>query len=232
MNPRILLFTLLAAPLLAQNGFPWQNESLHYNINWQSGLSLGDANLSAHRTERGWIFDATVNAGIPGFSIDDKYHSAATLELCSTELLRDQTHAGRKSAERTVFDQKAGTAERMTLVPDGGAKPGKSNFDIPSCARDALAYLYYAREELGQGRMPAAQDVYFGSAYAARMDYTGAQNITVSGKTSVTDHLAVSVKGPKSNFGFEVFYARDAARTPLRVLVPVAIGKFTLELAP
>jgi hypothetical protein len=230
MNPRILLFTLLAAPLLAQNGFPWQNESLHYSIEWQSGLSLGDASLTAQRTEKGWNFDATVSAGVPGFAIDDKYHSAATLDLCSTEFTRDQNHAGKKSRERTTFDQKAGTAERVTLFPDGGAKPGKSNFDIPTCARDALAYLYYAREELGQGRMPAAQDVYFGSAYALRMDYTGAQDITVAGKSAVTDHLAVSEKGPKSNFGFEVFYARDAARTPLEILPPLSLGRFTLEL--
>ena len=230
MTPRFFVFVLLAAPLAAQNGFPWQNESLHYNIAWQSGLGLGDATISAQRTETGWIFDASINAGVPGFSIEDKYHSSATQELCSTELVRDQNHAGRRNKERTAFDQKAGSAERTTLIPDGGTLPGKSSFEIPSCARDALTYLYYAREELGQGRMPAAQDVYFGSAYAVHMDYTGSQTIPVAGKPALTDHIVVSVRGPKSDFSFEIFYARDAARTPLEVLVPLSLGKFTLEL--
>jgi len=230
MISRIFVFTLFLAPLAAQNGFPWQNESLHYTIEWQSGLSLGDAYLAAHRTEKGWDFQADVTAGVPGFDLKDRYTSTDTLDLCSTEFTRDQNHAGRQTKERIAFDQKAGTAERTTVIPDGGAAPGRSTFDIPSCARDALAYLYYGREELGQGRMPAAQDIYFGSAYAVRMDYTGSQNITVADKPTLTDHIVVSVKGPRSDFSFEVFYARDAARTPLQVLVPLPVGKFRLEL--
>ena len=68
---------------------------------------------------------------------------------------------------------------------------------------------------MGQGRVPPAQQVFFGSAYAVRMDYTGAQDITVGDKPAVTDHVMVSVKGPKADFSFEIFFARDAARTPL-----------------
>lgn len=221
---------LFAVPLLAQNGFPWQNESLHYNIQWQSGLGLGDASLTAHRSEKGWGFEAAVTAGFPGFNIQDHYRSTTTLELCSNELTRDQNHAGRKYSERTTFDQSAGTAERVTLFPDGGAKPGKSNFDIPSCARDAVAYLYYAREELGQGRMPAGQTVYFGSPYSVQMNYTGAQDIKSGGKPTTTDHVTVSVRGPKSDFSFDVFYARDPARTPLEIVIPIAAGKVDLVL--
>jgi len=52
------------------------------------------------------------------------------------------------------------------------------------------------------------------------MDYTGAQTIAVSDKPTVTDHLVVNVKGPKSSFSFEMFFARDAARTPLLIRVP------------
>ena len=66
-------------------------------------------------------------------------------------------------------------------------------------------YVYYARRELGQGSVPQAQDVYFGGPYSVKMDYTGAQNITVAGKSTVTDHVVVTVKGPKSDFSFEVF---------------------------
>ena len=62
------------------------------------------------------------------------------------------------------------------------------------------------------------------------MVYTGAMDIPVAGKPTVTDHLDVSVKGPASDFKFEIFYARDAARTPLLIKIPVSIGTVSLEL--
>ena len=93
-----------------------------------------------------------------------------------------------------------------------------------------MAFLYFARRELGQGRVAPPQQVFFGSAYSVRMDYTGAQTITVSDKPSVTDHLVVHVKGPKSDFSFEMFFARDAARTPLLIRVPLSVGTFSMEL--
>jgi len=63
-----------------------------------------------------------------------------------------------------------------------------------------------------------------------KMDYTGAQDVPVKGKPVVTDHVNVSVKGPASDFSFEIFYARDAARTPLLIKIPVSIGTVSLEL--
>jgi hypothetical protein len=223
-----LLFVAAVCP--AQTGFPWQSETLRYSINWQSGLSLGEASLSAHKAEKGWELEATVNAGVPGFSIADRVHSLTSAGLCSDELQRDFSHAGKKTSEKTTFDQKAGSAERKTLFPDGGTVPGRSTFDIPSCARDALAFLYYSRMELGQGRVTPPQKVWMGSEYTVKTDYTGAQNIVVNKKSTVTDHIVVAVKGPKSDFTFEVFYARDAARTPLQIKIPLAVGAFTLEL--
>jgi hypothetical protein len=107
---------------------------------------------------------------------------------------------------------------------------GKSEMDLPECARDALAFSYFARRELGQGRVPPPQKIYFGSEYSVRMDYTGAVTIPIAEKPTVTDHLVVSVKGPKSDFSFEVFYARDAARTPLVLKIPVALGTLSVEL--
>ena len=221
---------LFASAASAQTGFPWQSETLRYSINWQSGLSLGEAGLSAHKSDKGWEFEATVNAGVPGFAINDQIHSRTGPSLCSEELQRDFSHGGKKTSEKTTFDQKAGSAERTTLVPDGGTKPGKSTFDIPSCARDALAFLYYSRLELGQGRVTPPQKVWLGSEYSVKTDYTGPQNIMVNKKSTVTDHIVVAVRGPKSDFTFEVFFARDAARTPLQIKIPLAVGAFTLEL--
>jgi hypothetical protein len=214
-----------AAPL--QEGFPFTDETLHYTINWQSGLSIGDANLTAHRTAAGWTLEADANAGVPGFAIADKYSSTTDTGVCSEHLDRDMSHGGRRVHEETTFDQKAGTARRVTLFPAGG---GKSTYDIPSCARDGLAFAYYARIELGQGRVPPAQQVFFGSPYSIRMEYAGAENITVDKKPVVADKITVGYRGPKSAGTVEILYARDPARTPVRIRVPASVGTFTLEL--
>jgi hypothetical protein len=46
----------------------------------------------------------------------------------------------------------------------------------------------------------------------------------------VTDHVLVSIKGPKSDATAEIFFARDAARTPLLVKVPLSLGTVSVEL--
>jgi hypothetical protein len=204
----------LAPAAAAQTGFPFQDESLHYSVNWPSGLSLGDATFTAHHKGGAWELAVTLDAGIPGFAVADKIRSSVTDDLCSLELERDISHGARKTREKTTFDQKKGEATRTTVFPLGG---GTSTLSFAGCPRDALAFLYFARRELGQGRVPPAQSVFFGSAYSVRMDYTGAQTITLNDKPSVTDHLVVTVKGPKSSFAFEMFFARDAARTPLLI---------------
>jgi hypothetical protein len=215
-------------PAPTPTGFPWQNETLHYTMNWQSGLAVGDVYFTAHKSDGGgWDFEVRGNAGVPGFAIDDRYRSSTSAELCSIELDRGTNHAGKKGREKTTFDQKAGTAQRVTLLPENG---GQSDFFIGTCAKDAVAYSYYAREELGQGRVPASVQTYLGSAYSVAMVYAGAQDITVGKQKVTTDHLTVSVKGPQSDFHFEVYYARDAARTPLQIRVPLSMATFTLDL--
>ena len=223
----LLMAAAFAAPAAAQTGFPFQDEGLRYAVNWPSGLSLGDATLSAHHTANGWDFEVGLDAAVPGFAIRDKFKSSATAALCSTELSRDISQGGKNVKEKTTFDQEKGTAHRATEYPANG---GTGDLNISPCARDAIAYVYFGRKELGQGRVPAAQQIYFGPAYSARMEYTGAQTITVGDKQEVTDHLMVSVKGPKSDFTVEVFYARDAARTPLLIRIPQPVGTLSMEL--
>jgi hypothetical protein len=208
-------------------GFPFQDETLHYSIKWPSGLSLGEVTFSAHRTESGWSFENAVDAGVPGFSIADRYRSQTTLELCSTELERDMTHTGRKVREKTTFDQRNRTGKRVTVFPEGG---GKTDFDLPSCARDALAFLYFAREELGQGRVAPADKAFFGSAYQVQLRYTGEATVRLEDKAAVTDRLVISIKGPKSDVSVEAYFARDPARTPLLVKLPLSMGTFSMEL--
>jgi hypothetical protein len=218
---------LVALPASAQTGFPFQDESLHYTINWPSGLSLGEAGMSARHTASGWDFDFSVTAGIPGFSVSDTAHSSVTQDLCSLELTREFTNGSKKGKEKTTFDQQKGTAHRATLLPAVG---GSSDMGIPPCAHDALAFVYFGRRELGQGRVPPEQKVFFGSGYSAHMEYTGPQNIMSGGKPAVTDQVVITVKGPQSNFNFSVFYARDAARTPVEIRIPLPVGTLTVEL--
>ncbi|HYW41315.1 MAG TPA: DUF3108 domain-containing protein [Bryobacteraceae bacterium] len=220
----VLLFSAAAA---AQTGFPFTDETLHYSINWPSGLSLGDATFTAHKTASGWSFDATADAGVPGFSISDKFHSSATAVPCSLELTRDLSHGKKKTREKTTFDQEKGSAHRVTTLPQDG---GVTDLTTHTCARDALAFVYFARREMGQGRVAPAEQVYLGAAYSVRLEYTGAMTITADGKPAVTDHVNASVKGPQSNVTFEIFFARDAARTPLLVRVPLALGTISVEL--
>jgi len=229
---RTLFPTLLTALCLipaapAQTGFPFQNESLHYTINYSSGLSLGDANLSAHKSANGWDFSVTVDASVAGFNVKDKFTSSNIAGYCSTEFERDTIHGAKTAREKTTFDQDKQTAHRQTEFPNDG---GSSDLSTGPCGRDAITFLYFARKELGQGRVPPPQVVYFGSPYTVQQSYTGAQKITVDKKEEVTDHLVFTVKGPKSEFSVEVYYARDAARTPLLVKIPQAVGTLSMEL--
>ncbi|MEO8594665.1 MAG: DUF3108 domain-containing protein [Candidatus Solibacter sp.] len=230
---RILLCALVAAPLLPAadqlTGFPFQNETLRYRVLWPGARALGDVTMTAHQAgEGGWDFEMTANVNIPVVPLADKYSaSAATFDLCSNTLSREISHGNKKVSEKTQFDQKKNTALRQTLVPAGG---GRTELQLPTCARDALTYQYFARREMGQGRVPPAGKVFFGSAYEVKPVYTGAMDIQVAGKPTTTDHVEVSVKGPASDFTFEIFYARDAARTPLLIKIPVPVGTVSLEL--
>jgi len=224
----ILLSSLPAAAAGQLTGFPFQNETLRYAIKWPSGISMGEATISAVQAENnGWRFEMSYTAGVPGFPFADTFRSLATSELCTTELNRSIAHGAKKVTEKTTFDQQRRLAERRTLNPEGG---GKSEFDIPACAQDALAYQFLARREMGQGRVPPAEKVFFGGGYDVRFQYTGAMDVTVGGKTETTDHVNVFIKGPASDVTVEVFYARDAARTPVLFKVPVSLGTISLEL--
>jgi hypothetical protein len=215
------------APAPKLTGFPFQDETLRYAIRWPSGLNLGEAVFTAHHGASGWSFETTLDAKIPAFPLRDVYRSTSSDALCSTEFTRSFTHGAKKTSEKTTFDANARRATRVTTLPPDG---GKSEIDIPPCARDALAYLYFARREMGQGRVAPAETVYFGAGYSVRLQYTGEMSIPVQNKPTVTDHVIVSIKGPRSDATAEVFFARDAARTPLLIKVPLSLGTVSAEL--
>jgi hypothetical protein len=212
-----------AGPL---TGFPFTDESLNYNVNWPSGLGLGEVHVKARRDGAGWIFDLAVDAGIPGFSIKDAYSSHANGDFCSTEFTRDFIHGSKKSSEKETIERSTETATRKT-IPNGG---GQSEFSVPDCVKDGLTMLFYTRRELGQGRVPAGQQILFGGLYDLSLTYAGEQTVQVGGKATVSDKVVGSIKGPSSTETLEMYFARDPARTPLLVKVPFAVGSFSMEL--
>jgi hypothetical protein len=210
--------------LVAQTGFPFTGETLNYTVNWPSGLSLGEGRFRATHGADRWDFELTLEAAVPGFAVTDRYHSVVSEDLCSLELEKESAHGKKKTQERSVFDLRKGTAQRTT------ANGGKTEFSIPACPRDALAFLYYTRRELGQGRVPPAQAVFFGASYQVRLEYTGAQVVAVNEKRMEADRVVASFKGPASDLNFEIFFARDPARTPVVIRAPFALGTFSMEL--
>jgi hypothetical protein len=100
-----------------------------------------------------------------------------------------------------------------------------------SCPKDALTFIHFLRHELAAGRLPAAQPVYYGAGYQTRVQYKGTQTVRSGAEMIEADILVAHIKGPATEFDVDLFFARDAARTPLMAQVPVAVGKFTVEFS-
>ena len=204
-------------------------ESVHYSINWPSGLSLGEATLKTDHADKNgpWELALDIDASVPGFVIRDHYLSRASGEFCSIELEKSSTHGKHKSEEKITFDQSAHTAKRET--PNGG---GKSDVPIGPCARDALTFIQFLRRELAQGRLPQQQAVIFGAPYNVRVEYTGSQTIRLGEQRMESDRIVATIKGPSSDLTVELFFSKDPARMPLLAKIPLSLGVFSVELMP
>lgn len=225
MKWRFLLSLITALPVNA--------ETLHYTINWQSGLSLGEASLenstsseaSGAASDGGWRFQLTLDAAIPGQTIRDEYKSKADAKFCSEELERTLEHGSSKSVEKSTFDQQQ---KKVTRETEGDG--GKSEIETGECPHDALAFLQFVRQELAQGRLVQHQSVFFGSKYDLQVTYVGRENIRLSDKRVEADQVHVSTHGPEADLTFEVFFAKDDAHTPLMARLPLSMGTLTVEL--
>ncbi len=217
---RILRFFALLVAVLPVSG-----EQLRYSINWPSGLSLGEGILESGKSDAGGLTASLkLEASVPGFPFADQFRSAASQAFCSVEFERNLTHGKRKSTEKTTFDAAKGAARRATV------NGGSSQFATGACARDALAYLFFLRRELAQGRVPPPQTVYAGAGYQVRVEFKGTHPLKIGDAREDADLVLVSVKGPKSDFSFELWVGRDAARIPLLVRAPLSIGVLSMEL--
>jgi hypothetical protein len=206
---------------------PVSGETLHYVINWPSGLSLGEATLESGKTENeSWHFGFDLDASIPGFAIRDKYKSTASgAEVCSTELTKTVQRGTRKSEETDTFDQKAHSLTRQTKAPGG-----KSDYSVQDCARDALAFLQFARKKLEGGQLAPQQPVVLGGTYDIRLEFSGSETVKSNGKPVQADRIQATIKGPASEITVQVLFSKDAARTPILVRIPLSLGTFTAEL--
>ncbi len=217
---------LCAAPAERQPEAPFSDESLVYSVNWPKGLNLGQAQLSSTRSGGRWRFALSLDAAVLGFIVSDSYQSVAADDFCSVEFVKTYTHGKRKAGEKETFNPQKGTATRQTL----GKGAGKSEISAPGCAKDALTFLYHLRRELAQGRVPASQTVFFGAPYQLTLESGGKQKVRVNARSMDADLLRASLKGPASETKFEMFFARDAVRTPVMIRVPFTLGTFSLEL--
>jgi len=224
--PALLSIALLVPLRAADPAVPVQDESLAYSINYTSGLSLGEARLISHKADTRWFFEMVLDAGVPGFAVSDRFRSVAGQDLCSLEFERETLHGKKRTREKTTFDYKKNLAHRATV--DGG----KTEIKVGACAHDALALVYHARRELGRGKVPPAQQVFFGAQYRVKLDFTGTQMVTYSERKAKADRVAVSLKGPASDVNFEIFFALDPQRTPLLIRVPLPVGVISMELVP
>ncbi len=207
---------------------PPSSEDLMYSVNWPTGLSLGEARLTTRKTQvesaEHWALAFSLDASVPGFAVTETAKSDSDSGFCSAQLDKQYSRGKRKSEETTTFDQQKLTARRETK---GG---GKSDLSTTQCARDALAYLAYLRRELGAGRLPPHQTVYFGAPYRISVQFAGSQQIALGESRVAADKLLATLKGEKVDLTFEIYFSKDAARTPLLVKVPLQLATFSMEL--
>jgi hypothetical protein len=215
------------APASEPPAFLNGGESLSYSLHWPGGASLGEAHLDSAKSASGWQSNFSLNAGVPGFTLQDHYHSRANADFCSLELEKQTTHGARKTHERTVFDYQQGSATRTTLTEGGG----HTDISIDDCARDGLDFVYFARRELAQGHgVPPQQDVFFGAAYSVRLTFAGVQDVALGGKHHQADHCILTVSGPSSDYKLDIFFERNPARTPLVIKAPLPLGTLSMEI--
>ena len=167
-----------------------------YEINWPSGLSLGEVEFKAQSVTNGWEFKARITATLPNFEIRDEYRArtdgyalfAGTREGRSARLARIQ--------ETVEFDQAAHTA---TAKPKKAATANSTS--LPARAT-RLTFLYLLRSEIGRGRIPPPDDLNFGSQYQVSMTYAETRDLEVAGEMVKADRILVDLTGPASQRNF------------------------------
>jgi len=219
-------FTVMAAPV-TESTLP--NETLRYSINWPTGVSLGEAQLSASSSAGAsglpghMHFQFDLDASAPAFTVSDRFRSDASGSFCSSEFDKSTSHGSKKVNDKETFDSQTGTVTR-------GSGASQAEMSANLCGKDALTFLYFLRQELSQGRIPARETVYFGAPYEVRLNSAGTESIKIGNASVDADRITAAVTGPSSSISVEMLFLKDRARTLAVVRVPLALGKFSMEL--
>jgi len=222
-----MLFQCLAQAATASTPIP--DEALDYTINWPSGLALGEAHWKAHNSGTSkapvWDFSFELEAHIPAFTLADSYQATASADYCMEKLTKQQEHGVRKSGETETVDEKTLTATRTPSTGDG-----VSTLTVPECVHDALSFLFFTRRELLSGRIPAPQTILFGGRYEVKLTPLGQEKIRSGDRNYDTDKYGCHVQGSGPAVDFDIYFARDAGRTPVRARIPLPLGAFSVDL--
>ncbi len=227
--PAALLLAAALAHVVSQGSAAAvpDDERLAYSVAWSSGLPVGSAELNARNVDPGWRFEMTLRANLPNFEVEDAFLSTADAGMCSEQFQKHVRHGRKRTHEALRFGPE--TVERRNLEADRGEPPGVSRSG--PCERDALAFLYFLREELAAGRIPPPAQVHFGAGYRIELGFVRARWLRLGGDSRLTDEIRARVRGPASDHSFSVFFARDEARTPLLFQVEFEEGVFLMQLA-
>lgn len=223
MKSSIISSCLLLAITAVAADSTLPNETLRYSINWPTGVSLGEAVLSASSSAAHMHLAFDLDAGAPAFTVSDRFRSDASGSFCSSEFEKSTSHGSKKADDKETFDAQTGTVTR-------GSGSGQAEITSNPCGKDALTFLYFLRQELSQGRIPAEQTVYFGAPYTIRLNSAGTESVKIGSASMDADRITAAVTGPSSSISFEMVFLKDRARTLAVVRVPLALGKFSMEL--
>lgn len=203
------------------------DERLEYTITWPSGLSVGKAEFRARDLDPGWRFEMTLRASLPQIEIDDAFVSRTDADMCSETFEKHLRHGAKRGHESLRFGPRE--LERTNLEAPTNEPPGI--VPVGNCARDALAYLYFVRQDLAAGRIPAPGNIYFGAGYRIRLEFVRTRWLVVAGERRLVDEIRVVVRGPASEHAFSAYFARDPTRTLLLVRADFEEGPFSMRLS-
>ena len=222
-TPKIFApFLLLAlCAVAAESTLP--NESLRYSVNWPTGVSLGEAQLTASSSPEHMHFQFNLDAGAPAFTVSDRFNSDASGSFCSSQFDKSISQGWKKFNDKEIFNSRTGAVTR-------GSGASQAELDGSPCSKDALTFLYFVRQELSQGRLPPQETVYFGAPYEVRLSSAGTENIKIGAASVDADRITAAISGPSSSLSVELLFLKDRSRTLALVRVPLALGTFSMEL--
>lgn len=199
-------------------------ETLRFKLSWPSGVSLGEAVLTASVVQGQLHLEMTVEADLPIQNISGKFSSVATADgLCSIQYHRKMTEGSKTSEESIEFDQKAHQAKR-TVNGQTATLP------VSECAKDPLAFLYYFRSEISQHRTAQASSIVL--APEKHLDISGGvtETITAGGRQRKAQKFSAAIRYPYTSKSFEVWFSTDGHWEPLLVRLPSPLAVFSAEI--